>query len=48
MTGSVALLTSAVSALVDVGASAVTIVDVRYAERPAIPSTGSVVEKPRQ
>jgi cation diffusion facilitator family transporter len=37
MTGSVALLTSAVSALVEVGASAVTIVGVRYAERPADP-----------
>jgi cation diffusion facilitator family transporter len=35
MTGSVALLTSAVDALVDVGASAVTFVGVRYAERPA-------------
>jgi cation diffusion facilitator family transporter len=37
MTGSVALLTSAVDALVDVGASAVTFVGVRYAERPADP-----------
>jgi cation diffusion facilitator family transporter len=35
MTGSVALLTSAVDALVDAGASAVTFVGVRYAERPA-------------
>jgi cation diffusion facilitator family transporter len=35
MTGSVALLTSAVDALVDAGASAVTFAGVRYAERPA-------------
>jgi cation diffusion facilitator family transporter len=35
MTGSVALLTSAVDALVDAGASAVTFLGVRYAERPA-------------
>jgi ferrous-iron efflux pump FieF len=33
LTGSVALLTSAVDALVDLGASAVTFVGVRYAER---------------
>ena len=35
VTGAVALLTSAVDALVDVGASAVTFAGVRYAERPA-------------
>jgi cation diffusion facilitator family transporter len=34
MTGSVALLTSAVDALVDVAASFVTYIGVRYAERP--------------
>jgi ferrous-iron efflux pump FieF len=35
MTGSIALLTSAVDALVDVGASVVTFAGVRYAQRPA-------------
>ena len=48
MTGSVAFLTSAVDALVDVGASAVTFVGSAMPNVPRIPSTGSVVERPRQ
>lgn len=46
-TGSVALLTSAVDALVDTGASLATFFGVRYAERPPTASTASATAKAR-